>query len=310
MTKPQKIIFYALAFFALLFFAAFIIPNMTGAKDATMLSVFQHDEFAQYPNVIHMLQKGDSLKATLHNFLVYLHYYYGYPFYFFSAIAILPLKWILGADWTTHTQLLVAWLRQAINVLPMLLAVFILIRDQFRSKSPWKALLTFLLLMTLPAVVRNNLWWHPDSLLTLFAVLTIFFLILDKARFGKFFYLSGFTCALAIGAKILGVLFVLTYASLLIYGLVTKKITLKKTILSALLFLMVLVVLVVATNPLLLFPIERGEIVPMFKANLSQSAQGFYVAGNGTTNKLDQIIQMIRDYYGGMLLFVASLVSA
>lgn len=310
MTKTQKIIFFTLAFFALLFFAAFIIPNMTGAKDATMLSVFQHDEFAQYPNVIHMLQQGDSLKATLHNFLVYLHYYYGYPFYFFSAIAILPLKWILGADWTSHTQLLVAWLRQVINVLPMLLSVFILIRDQFRSKSPWKALLTFLLLMTLPAVVRNNLWWHPDSLLTLFAVLTIFFLILDKARFSKFFYLSGFTCALAIGAKILGVLFVLTYASLLIYGLVTKRITLKKTILSALLFLVVLVVSVVATNPLLLFPIERGEIVAIFKANLSQSAQGFYVADNGTTNKLDQIVQMIRDYYGGMLLFIAALASA
>ncbi len=309
MTKQQKIILYVLILLSLLLFAAFIIPNLTGAKDATMLSVFEHDEYAQYPNVIHMLQQGDSFKATLHNFLVYLHYYYGYPFYFFSAITLLPLKWILGADWATHTQLLVAWLRQFINVLPMLLAVVILIRDQFKSKSPWKALLTFLLLMTLPAVVRNNLWWHPDSLLTLFAVLTIFFLISDKGRFGKYFYLSGFTCALAIGAKILGVLFVVTYASFLLYGLVTKKITLKKTILSALLFLVVLVVSVVATNPLLLLPIERGEIIAIFKANLSQSSQGFYVAGNGTSNKLNEISQMIREYYGGILLFIAALVS-
>ena len=150
-----------------------------------------------------MLQQAGSFKATLHNFLVYLHYYYGYPFYFFSALAILPFKWILGADWTTHTQSIVAVLRQLINVLPMLLAIFILVRDQLKSKSPLKALLTFLLLLTLPAVTANNMWWHPDSLLSLFAVLTIFFLILDNGKFGKYFYLSGVVCALSIGAKIL-----------------------------------------------------------------------------------------------------------
>ena len=307
MTKQQKLIFWILALLSLTLFGAFIIPNLTGAKDATMLSAFEHDEFAQYPNVIHMLQQGDSLKATLHNFLVYLHYYYGYPFYFFSALAILPVKWILGVDWTAHTQLIMAVLRQLINVLPMLLAVFILIRSQFRSRSPWKALLTFLLLMTLPAVVRNNLWWHPDSLLTLFVVLTIFLLIMDKGRFGKFFYLSGITCALAIGAKILGVLFVLTYAGVLLYGLITRSISFKKALLSALLFLLVLAGSVVATNPLLLLPIERGEIIAIFKANLSQSSQGFWVAGNGSSGKLNEIVQMIRDYYGGILLFLAAL---
>ena len=309
MTKPQKLIFYVLILLSLLIFSAFIIPNLTGAKDAAMLSAFEHDEFAQYPNVIHMLEQGDSLKATLHNFLVYLHYYYGYPFYFFSALAILPLKWTLGIDWTTHTQLIVVVLRQMINVLPMLLAALILVRDQLKSTSPWKALITFTFLMLLPAVVRNNLWWHPDSLLTLFAVLTIFLLITDRGRFGKFFYISAFTCALAIGAKILGVLFVLTYASVLIYGLVTNSVSLKKAFFSALLFLVVLVASVVVTNPLLLLPIERGEIIAIFKANLSQSSQGFWVADNGTSDKLTEIIQIIRDYYGGMLLFCAALVT-
>lgn len=307
MTKQQRLIFWILALLSLTLFGVFIFPNLTGAKDAAMLSAFEHDEFAQYPNVIHMLQQGENFKATLHNFLVYLHYYYGYPFYFFSALAILPVKWILGADWTAHTQVIVAVLRQLINVLPMLVVAFILIRDQFRSRSPWKALLTFLLLMTLPAVVRNDLWWHPDSLLTLFAVLTIFFLVLDNGRFGKFFYLSGVACALAIGAKILGVLFVLTYASVFIYGVITKSISFKKALLSALLFLLVLVGSIVATNPLLLFPIERGEIIAIFKANLSQSSQGFWVAGNGSSGKFNEIVQMIRNYYGGILLFLAAL---
>lgn len=309
MAKQQKLVFWLLVLLSLLIFAAFITPNLTGAKDVTMLSVFEHDEFAQYPNVIHMLQPGESLKATLHNFLVYLHYYYGYPFYFFSALAILPVKWILGAEWIGNTQVIVAVLRQLINVLPMLLAVFILVRDQRKSSLPWKAFITFLLLMTLPAVVHNNLWWHPDSLLTLFAVLTIFLLISDSGRFGKFFYLSAFTCALAIGAKILGVLFVLTYASYLIYGLITKSLSLKKSVLSALLFLVVLLVSVVATNPLLLLPIERGEIITIFKANFSQSSQGFWVAGNGSNSKLTEIFQLIKDYYGGILLFCIALIT-
>ncbi len=204
MSKKQKIYFGILLLIGLLYFCVFIFPNLTGAKDASMLSVFEHDEFAQYPNVVHMLQPEDSLKATLHNFLVYLHCYYGYPFYFFSALSILPVKWSLGSDWTKHTQTIVFWLRQLINVLPILLAAFILVREQLKSFSPWKALLTFLLMLTLPAVVRNNLWWHPDSLLTLFCVLTIFCLILDDGKFGKYFYLSGLTCALAIGTKFIG----------------------------------------------------------------------------------------------------------
>jgi hypothetical protein len=306
MNTQQKICLFILLLLGLLVFCVFIFPNLTGAKDVTMLSIFEHDEFAQYPNVIHMLQTGETLKATLHNFLVYIHYYYGYPFYFFSALSILPVKWILGPDWTTHTQTIVFWLRQLINVLPIIFTALILVRDQLRSLSPWKALLTFLLLLSLPAVVSNNLWWHPDSLLTLFCVLTIFCMMLDDGKLGKFFYLSGLTCALAIGAKILGVLFVLTYASYLLYSLIAKKTSLKRTLISAFLFLVVLLVSIVVTNPLLMFPIERGEIIAIFKENLSQSSQGFWVADNGTTNKLNEVIETIKTYYGGFLLFASA----
>jgi hypothetical protein len=310
MTKAQKRLLLLLVVLGLAYFAVFIVPNSTGAKDATMLSAFEHDEFAQYPNVIHMLVGGTTIKQAVHNFLVYNHYYYGYPFYFFSAIAILPLKWILGAGWTSQTQTIVAVLRQTINVLPMILAAFLLVLDQLKSKSPWKALLSFLLLLSLPAVIGNNLWWHPDSLLTLFSVLTILFLVKDDGKFGLYFYLSGIVCALAIGAKILGVLFVLTYASYLVYGLVAKKSSWKKTILSALLFLVVLVASVIVTNPLLVFPIEHKEVIAVFKTNLAESSQGFWLVGNGITNKLGEILGTLNQYYGGLLLFFTALLTA
>lgn len=309
MQKQQKIVFYILALLALLIFGAYFFANNKGAADAAMLSAFEHDEFAQYPNVIHMLQQGESLKATLHNFLVYSHYYYGYPFYFFSALAILPVKWILGADWTTHTQTIVAVLRQIINVLPMLLAVFILVLNQLKSRSSWKALLTFLLLMTLPAVGANNMWWHPDSLLTLFAVLTIFFLVKDGGKLGKFFFVSGIVCGLAIGAKFLGALFVLTYISVLIYSKVALKYSLKKIIVSALLFLVVMFGTILISNPLLMLPIERGEIIAAVKIIFSESTQGFTVANTGMLPKLANMVLFIKEYYGGIILFCLALIN-
>ena len=302
----KQVAIIGLVLLGLAYFIVMIVPNQTGAADATMLSAFEHDEFAQYPNVIHMLQQGDNPYQTLRNFLIYQHYYYGYPFYFFSAIVLLPVKWIIGADWTSSTQLIVTVLRQMINVLPMLLAALLLVIAQVRSNKPWKAWITFLLLLTLPAVIGNDLWWHPDSLLTLFSVLTILFLILDDGKFGKYFYFSAITCALAIGAKILGVLFILTYASYLVYGLATKKASLRKVLISAMLFLLALIASVIISNPLLALPIERGEIIATFKANLSQSSEGFWIAGNGMSDKFGSLLNMIKENYGGVILFLVS----
>lgn len=307
MSKTQKTVLLILAVLGLIYFAIFLIPNLTGAKDATMLSVFENDEYAQYPHVIRMITAGDTPMQTIRNFVVYLHYYYGYPFYFFSALSILPVKWIIGADWQTQTQTLVAVLRQMINVLPMIMAVLILVWNQTKFKTLWKAVFLFLFLLSLRGVVENNLWWHPDSLLVLFSVLTIFFLMRDQGKFGRNFYLSGIMCALAIGTKVLGVLFILTYISYLVYGLVTRSISFRKLVVSSLLFLVVLFGSIIASNPLLLLPIERGEIIAIFKANYALNSQGFWIFGNGSGNRFEQIGSIINESFNGLILFFTSL---
>jgi len=210
MGKTQRLYLFIILILGLAYFAVFLIPNRTGAADATMLSAFEHDEFAQYPNLIQMFRGGETPLLAFKHFLTYQHYYYGFPFYLFSALVLFPVKWMLGSDWTAQTRIIVTVLRQLISLLPVLIAVFLLVLEQLRSKAPWKALLTFLLLLSLPAVIGNNMWWHPDGLLTLFSVLTILLLIHDDGRLGLSFSLSGVACALAIGAKILGVLFMLT----------------------------------------------------------------------------------------------------
>ena len=166
-----------------------------------MISVFEHDEYAQYPYVIHMLTPGETFYQSVRNFVVYLHYYYGYPFYFFSALSLLPVKWIFGSDWALQTPLIMLVLRQMINVLPILLSIYLLVWLQTRFKSRLRSILLFLLLISLAAVFANNLWWHPDSLLTFFSVLTIFFLVKDEFHFGKYFYLSAVSCGLAFAIR-------------------------------------------------------------------------------------------------------------
>lgn len=307
MNKSKKWTMLIFLIISILYFGMFIIPNLLGVKDINMISAFEHDEFAQYPNVIHMLTPGETPYQSLRNFVVYLHYYYGYPFYFFSALAILPVKLILGSGWINHTDIIMMVLRQAINVLPIILSAWLMTWVVTRFHSRLKSLLCFILLLTLPAVISNNLWWHPDSLLTLFVVLTIFFLDRDDFRFGKYFYLSGVACGLAIGSKILGVLFIITYIVYLFYGLFSKKITFKRFVLAAILGLAAVLGTVVVTNPLLLLPIERGEIINIFKTNLAQSTVGFWVKGNGENSQLAAIQEIFSQNYSSIFLAIFSI---
>ncbi len=306
MTKSKRTTILILAIIAAIYFAIFIFPNLSGAQDANMLSAFEHDEFAQYPHVIRMLTPCDTLYQSLRNFVVYLHYFYGYPFYFFSALAILPVKLILGSTWTDNTSVIVMVLRQLINVLPIIVSVILLVWIQTRFKSIFKSILLGVLLLTIPAVVSNNMWWHPDSLLTLFAVLTIFFLVQDDFRYGKNFYFSGIACGLAVGAKTLGVLFVFTYLVYILYGMITRRISFPKLVLHSILFLLVMLGTVVVTNPLLLLPIERSEIIAAFKQLLNENTVGFWVVGNPRSSMFAQVFSTFNENYGSWVILLVS----
>ena len=90
--KVQRLTVWVLVLIGGLDFCALIPANRTGAETAEMLAVFEVDEYAQYPHLLRMLTPGDGLYPTLRNFFIYLHYYYGFPFYFWSALSVLPLK--------------------------------------------------------------------------------------------------------------------------------------------------------------------------------------------------------------------------
>jgi hypothetical protein len=308
MDKIQKRTLITLLVIGAVYFFVFMLPNIKGSADQNMLAVFGPDEFAQYPHVIRMLTPGKTLAETAFNIIVYRHFYYGYPFYLISAVSLLPLRLFHTLQ---DTPLVMLILRQMISVLPMIAAVLILVYLQTRFRLFWTSLALFLLLLSVPAVVHNDMWWHPDSLAILFIALTFFFLDRDDLSFGKYFWLAAVATGLAVGTKVIGLFFFISIPTYIAWGFFTKRIALRRAIVVAGLFVLIMVVTVVATNPLLLVPDGRARIFATQQRQQAAMSFGWSVAyAKGPA----AWFPTIREYYGQWffigLAFMAAILGA
>ena len=116
-SNRQRTTFLILLVFGLLYFVVFIIPNSFGAGSEEILLDSSSDEFVTYPNVIRILTPGKTFFDTRANLFLYEDYHYGYPFYAFSALVLLPVRLAFGANFIQHMQLNMLLLRQLINEL-------------------------------------------------------------------------------------------------------------------------------------------------------------------------------------------------
>ena len=274
--RVQKTTILILVLISILYFCVMIPANLTGSETPEMLEVFEVDEYAQYPHVIRMLTPGDGLYQTGRNFLVYLHYFYGYPFYFWSAISILPLK-LFSSVWPDNTRVIVCVLRQMISVLPMILSAGLLTWITTKFKRPLLSSVLFQLLLTMPAVLDNDFWWHPDSLTLLFLCLTFFFLDRDQMRCEKNFLFAAAACGAAIGTKYLGFYFAFAIPAYLLSCRLQGNINTKQLFKKAILFVLVMVLFILISDPLLLLPQERTEIIEVIKHQSIKSGIGIFV---------------------------------
>jgi hypothetical protein len=293
----------------LIYFAVFVFPNLQGARNAAMLAAFEIDEYAQYPHLIGMLTPGDSLYQSLRNFLIYEHYFYGYPFYFLSALAVFPQRLIEGSAWPQSTPVIVATLRQAISVLPMILSVFLLVKMQTRLRPVWKAVGLFIFLLLVPAVVRNNLWWHPDSLAMLACVMVVFFLDRDDLRFGSNFFFAAAACGIAAGLKLSGFFFGLAIPIYLAWGFLERKIPFRRVLILAAAFLLVLAAALTASNPLLLLPQERQEIFKTMLLQFEQTSSGVFFYQKGSSHFLNSIDDNFKTNFGSLVFLLCVLIA-
>ena len=307
MEKNQRITCAFIILIGLVYFCLLIPANLTGAADPEMLSVFEVDEYAQYPHVIQMLTPGDTLYHSIRNFFIYQHYFYGFPFYFLSAISVFPLK-LLSPNWPENTRLIVCWLRMTINVLPMIFAIGIFTWLITRFKNRLISLSLFVFLLTIPAVLLNNFWWHPDSLSLFFISLVFLFLDLDEFRFGKYFSLAAAACGYTVGIKYQGLYFALAIPLLLIYAILRKRLSWKKAINKAIIFVVIMMVFFIFSNPLLLLPQERAEIIRTQQLQFEQTGVGiFTIHSNALRNSL-LLPSDIRKYYAETWFFILAII--
>ena len=216
-----------------------------------MISLFSPDEHIQYPTALSMLS-GGNLKDALHKFILYGDYSYGFPFYGGSALVLLPLK-LTNALNSQNVQLAMLLLRQFISVLPMLLAILLMVYTQTKFRSYFTSIITFIFLLSIYTVVENDLWWHADSLAVLFVVFVFFFLDRDELKFGINFRLAAVACGLAAATKVLGLFFFITIPVYILIGIQQKKISWKQALPAAIIFVALLALVIVASDP---FPLD------------------------------------------------------
>lgn len=296
-----------LAVLAVTYFVLMAFPNATGAENLNMLAIFEKDEFAQYEHVIRMLTPGETLYDTVRHFVVYLHYFYGYPFYLLSALMLFPFRLLAGSDWVNQTSTIMLLLRQLVSVLPMILAAGLMAWIQTRRKSLLFMVGLFVFMLAIPAVMTNNFWWHPDSLAVLLIVIIFYSLDRDQLKFGRFFFLAAFACGVAFGVKYSGAFFVLAIPAYLVYGVIRKKIFWPRALASAAAFVLVMALGLVISNPLLLLPMERAEIIATAQRQFVQTRIGYYSVNPDWNLTAEKINRIVWPYYGQwfMLLLMA-----
>jgi hypothetical protein len=266
-----------------LYVALFIPVNLLGAKNVPMLSAVSCDEVGEYQLVNAMTTREDSFWGTLKNFFCFDRHIdqvaYGFPFWSASALAIVPVKILHKAGFIDEANMTTANLLvlRELNPLFLSLAIVSLVYLWTGFKSVVRSVMLFLFLASIPVAFWLNIQnWHPDDLLVLFVVLTILALVKDALRFGKCFCLAAVFCGLATGTKMLGLWFFFCIAMYLLLGRLTGRwsvagvddggVPSRSTGLASTwhvvkqgaVFLAIMVLTVVASNPLLLTPDGAG----------------------------------------------------
>ncbi len=178
-------------------------------------------------------------------------------------------------DWIANTTLIVTWLRQDDQrKLPMIAAVMLLVTTFIGLKRCRVALGAMVFLLSMSVIVQNNFWWHPDSLSFSFIALVFYFLNKDELRFGKYF---GWLCRCLICGRNKAAGFIFRRCDprvLLILGISKRKISVGNAFKKGILFIVVMIGALIISNPLLLLPQERSDI--LFKnAGLNKLAWKF-----------------------------------
>ena len=294
---PQKKVVTLLFIIVIIVFTLYIFPNEMGSENISMVQMFEPDEAVLIPYIYRMIEPAPNFYQFIHQFIFYDYYFYGFPFFAFSALILLPIQ-LLGQ--LNNIPLVMVLLRQFISVLPMVAAILILVymQDGFRTyRSP--VLLVFLL--SVPAVIQNNFWWHPDGLTLLFVALTIFFLKKDNLQLGKYFLIASIMTGLAASIKLVGFYFFLAIGLTLLLSLVYKRSSIIKILAMGLVYILIMGFTYLVANPFLLSHWARDTFWGIFQKQTTLLSEGY---GIEYAKGIMASTQILEQYFGEVIFLL------
>ena len=148
--------------------------------------------------------------------------------------------------------------------------------DQFKT---YRSVALYLGLLTVPAVVANSLWWHPDGLTLLFSVLTLFFLWKDNGALGKFFRWAAVFVGILIATKLIGVYFFISIIPILLWKVKIKELTFKRAVRHFFTFFGIAVAAFILANPFVLVPSALYKYLGTVYLQLTAVSKGYGRSG-------------------------------
>jgi Predicted nucleoside-diphosphate sugar epimerases len=275
-STTQRRVFWVMLLIGLVYFCTFLPLNAKGWNDPSKAFMSGVDEGIQYPIAVQTLTAGDTFASSVYHVMINESDVYGHPYVALEAAILLPSRLIFGANFGDHLALNLTLLRQFINVLPIVLALMLLVYMVTRFKSMAQSVTLYLLLLTIPGVVKFNIrFLHPDAVVLLLVILTIFFLQRDQFRYRKNFYLAAVLCSLAAVIKLWGLFFFLAVAVYLIWGLARRSLTVKRALLVGGGFLLVMLLTMLVSDPGRLVPSVAKELWAGLRGSIVNRTVGY-----------------------------------
>jgi len=260
----QRKVLIILAILGFVYFLVFLAPNYL--RDPQTHFNMNPDEDIIYPDVVIALQTGATFEQTVWNALGNWQWWYGFPYLPMSAAVLVIPRLVFGNEFGLQVQLNMFLLRTFISVLPMTLLILFAVYLVTRYKHLWASVGLFFFFAFLPGVFWYNLrFWHPDAIVVILILLTIYFLEKDDLRFERYFYYAAVTVGLTTAIKLWGLFFGVTIAGYLVAGLVMHRVTLKKAILAGFFFILAMLGTFILTSPTMMVPyLAKGAAASWF----------------------------------------------
>jgi 4-amino-4-deoxy-L-arabinose transferase-like glycosyltransferase len=276
MDKKQKLNLWIMAAIGAVYFLLLLAPNAFMRGSQNPLVYLHTDEYVVYPSLERMFDFGPTLSTAWGRIIIHGEYHYGYPFFFFSWLILLPLRLIEGQAFFDYIQRNIFLLRQLVCVLPMILTAGVMTYVTTELRKTWQALLTFVFILTIPAVLGNvTQWWHPDALMMLMVALAFLFLKLDKLRLGSYFYLAAVAVGMAASIKMVGFFFFLAIPLYIAIAWRMRKMPVNKALAAAAGFVLLMALVIVLSNPFLFYEVPRNDMLAIQSYKTQELRYGY-----------------------------------